>query len=224
VGYAEVAAGEAAADEDALAALPALRQAVLRASRLGGHGALHWAGDAGRAGELAAVAAARDPRVMVALSAAQREPLEIEAGVIGEAELGEAKVWNELDAMDAVSLTKGCWMGQEIVRRVHVLGEVQRRRMGVVIDTPHGQGWAGARLEGPDGTPAGVVTRAARSASLDATIGQAFVRRAAWPAGSPLVAVRDDGARAAARAADLPFVRRREPAGGTPISPPVGTP
>ncbi|MEO6462447.1 MAG: glycine cleavage T C-terminal barrel domain-containing protein, partial [Candidatus Eisenbacteria bacterium] len=215
---------DASADESALAAVPARRQAVLRASRLGGHGALHWAGDAGRAGELAALAAARDPRVTLALSAEELALLEIEAGTIGAAELAEARVWNELDAMSAVSLTKGCWMGQEIVRRVHVLGEVQRRRMGIVLETLDGQGWAGALLQGADGTPAGVVTRAARSAALGATIGQAFVRRAAWPAGSPLVAVRGDGARAAAASAALPFVQRRGSAAGRPISPPVGTP
>jgi folate-binding protein YgfZ len=195
--------------EDALALVPARRQAVLRASRLGGHGALHWSrGD--RAEELARVAARRDPGVTLALSDTERGPLEIEAGVLGEAELAEARVWNELDAMDAVSLTKGCWMGQEIVRRVHVLGEVQRRRTGVVLDTPHGVGWEGAALEGEDGAPAGVITRAARSRTLGRTVAQAFVRRASWAPGSRLVAVRPDGARTAAITAALPFVRRLE--------------
>jgi folate-binding protein YgfZ len=195
---------------------------VLRASRLGGLGALHWAAG-GRADELAALAALAatgDPplTLTLALSAEQRDPLEIEAGVIGAAELAEARVWNELDAMDAVSLTKGCWMGQEIVRRVHVLGEVQRHLTGVVLDAPHGQGWAGAALSTGDGTKAGVLTRAARSALLGRTLALGFVRRASWEPGSALVAVRKDGAHAAATTAALPFVRR------APASPPAETP
>ena len=213
-GLAEVTPGVGYAgsdvDEGPLETLPARRAVVLRASRMGGPGALHWADGGDRAAELAAVAARRDPRVTLALSATEREPLEIEAGTIGDAELAEAKVWNELDAMEAVSLTKGCWMGQEIVRRVHALGELQRKRTGVVLDVPHGQGWAGALLEDEGGAPAGVVTRAARSRALGRTVAQAFVRRAWWAEGSRLVAVRADGARAAAAVTALPFVRRLE--------------
>lgn len=215
VGY---AAGSGEPDPEDLASLPLRREAVLRASRLGGFGALHWALDGDRAGELAALATRRDAKVKIALSPAEREPLEIEAGAIGVAEIEEAKVWNELDAMDAVSLTKGCWMGQEIVRRVHALGELQRKRTGVVLDAPHGQGWARALLEDEAGVPAGVVTRAARSRALGATVAQAFVRRAHWAPGSRLVAVRPaDGARASATVAALPFVQRAAvPASVTP--------
>jgi folate-binding protein YgfZ len=206
--------GPDAADEAALAAVPRRLGAVLRASRLGGYGALHWAADGDRAGELARAAAR--PGVRIALSATERDPLEIEAGRIGAAELAEAKVWNELAAMHAVSLTKGCWMGQEIVRRVHAQGAIQRRLGGVELDAPHGAGWAGARLTAADGADAGVITRAARSAAAGRTVGLAFLRRGAWPAGTPLVAVRADGARAAARSADLPFVRRVPAGAGTP--------
>ena len=224
VGYAELPDDGGPLDgEDALAALPRRRQVVLRASRLGAHGALHWAAT-GRADELALLAATGDPVVTLALSAPQRDPLEIEAGVIGEAELALARVWNELDAMDAVSLTKGCWMGQEIVRRVHVLGEVQRRLTGVVLETPHGQGWAGAVLSSGEGAPAGVITRAARSASLGRTLALAFVHRASWAAGSALVAVRPDGTRARATTASLPFVRRIPGDARAPAIPPVETP
>ena len=207
VGFADVALDDPADDAGALALVPLRRQAVLRASRLGGLGALHWS-EGSRTEDLAAVAARREPRVGVLLSSEQRAPLEIEAGLAGEEELAEARVWNELDLMDAVSLTKGCWMGQEIVRRVHVLGEVKRRRTGVFLDTPHGQGWAGASLETGEGASAGIVTRAARSATLSRTVAQAFVARAAWQPGSPLVAVRPDGARARAETALLPFVAR----------------
>jgi folate-binding protein YgfZ len=203
-----------ASDEAALAAVPRRLGAVLRASRLGCYGALHWAADDDRAGELAR--AVTRPGVRTALSATERDPLEIEAGRIGTTELAEAKVWNELAAMHAVSLTKGCWMGQEIVRRVHARGEIQRRLGGVELDAPHGVGWAGARLTLADGADAGVITRAARSPHADRTVALAFLRRAAWPAGTPLVAVRADGTRAPAASADLPFVRRVPAGAGVP--------
>ena len=197
-------------DEAMLATVPAARHAVLRASRLGGFGALHWA-DGDRMAELAAAAAAGSG-VTIALSATQLDPLEIAAGRISAAELAEAKVWNELGVMSAVSLTKGCWMGQEIVRRVHVLGETRRLLRGVTIATPHGVGWAGATLEDAAGA-AGVVTRAARAPVLEATIGLAFVRRELTP-GATLTARRTDGACATATVHPLPFVARR-PAGAT---------
>jgi folate-binding protein YgfZ len=223
VGYDEAQGAAGTALED----VPARRQAILRASRLGGHGALHWSA-AGRAGELAAAVTAAGSggsgAVTVALSATQRDPLEIEAGRLGAAELAEAKVWNELGAMHAVSLTKGCWMGQEIVRRVHARGEVQRRLAGVVLEVPHGTGWDGARLETPGGAPAGTITRAARSPSLGTTVALAFVHRAAWTPGSPLVAVRGNGVRAPATTAGLPFVRRVPDGAGTPAFQPVEIP
>jgi folate-binding protein YgfZ len=223
VGYAANAAAPPAGEGEALAGVPLRRQAILRASRLGGFGALHWAA-AGRAGELAAAAARRDPRVTVVLSEQDRDPLEIEAGRIGAAELAEARVWNELGAMHAVSLDKGCWMGQEIVRRVQVRGEVKRRLGGIVLETPHGQGWAGAALETPGGASAGVVTRAARSPLLGRTLGLAFVDRGSGAAGTPLVAVRADGARAPATPAALPFVRRLPEGAGAPAYQPMEIP
>ncbi len=195
---------EALEDEAVLATVPAARHAVLRASRLGGYGALRWA-DGDRMAELAAAAG---PGVTLALSATQLDPLEIAAGRIAAAELAEAKVWNELAVMSAVSLTKGCWMGQEIVRRVHVLGETRRLLRGVRLETPHGVGWAGATLEDAAGAAAGTVTRAARAPFLGATIGLAFVRREALP-GATLTARRADGAAAAATVHALPFVARR---------------
>ena len=226
VGYAEPGTGGGPLDDPAvLALLPRRRQVVLRASRLGGHGALHWS-RAGSGEELDRLVARRDPAVKLARSAEERDPLEIEAGVIGEPELAEARVWNELDRMDAVSLTKGCWMGQEIVRRVHVLGEIKRRLAGVALDTPDTRGWAGATLSIGEGAPAGIVTRAAHSVSLGRAVGLAFVPRAAWAPGSALVAARKDGTRVAATTTALPFVRRSERSPGTPArpAPPVETP
>ena len=93
------------------------------------------------------------------------------------------------------------FMGQEILNRVLSQGAVQRRLTGLVLDVPHGTGWAGALLETADGKPAGVITRAARHPALGQTIAFAFVRRASWTPGTELVA------RAAGAAADAAGVR-----------------
>jgi len=208
VGYAPDGPAEddpALEEEEALAAVPAARHAVLRASRLGGFGVLHWAtGD--RTGELAAAATAG---AVTALSPTQLDPLEIACGRVGAAELAGSAVWNELGLMSGVSLAKGCWMGQEIVRRVHVKGETKRLLTGLVLETPHGVGWAGAALVDGEGAAAGTVTRAARLAEPAVTGALAFVRRDRLAPGTELVAVRGDGTRVAARLHALPFVRRR---------------
>jgi len=192
-------------DEDALADLPLARGAVIRASRLGGYGALHLS-EAGMDEVAAAAAAGAVPL----LSAVDLDPLEIAAGRAGDPELSEAKVWNELGLMNAVNFTKGCFMGQEILNRVLSQGAVQRKLTGLVLDVPHGTGWAGATLETADGKPAGVITRAARHAALGQTIAFAFVRRASWAAGTELVAraaeAPKDAAGARAVVVPLPFV------------------
>jgi folate-binding protein YgfZ len=195
--------------EEALALVPANRQAMLRATRLGGFGVLHWPGGPSPSG---------------LLSAAEIEALEIMAGRMAAPELAEAKVWNELGVLAAVSLTKGCWMGQEIVRRVHSRGEVKRRLGGVTLDAPDAAGLCGARLEMADGAPVGVVTRAARSVDAGLTVGLAFLDRAAWDAGAPLVAVRGNGTRLAARRTPLPLVRRVPTGAGIPLFEPLETP
>jgi hypothetical protein len=56
------------------------------------------------------------------------------------------------------------------------------------------------------------------------TVGLAFLDRAAWDAGAPLVAVRGDGTRLAARRTPLPFVRRVPTGAGIPLFEPLETP
>jgi folate-binding protein YgfZ len=216
VGY-DAAAGqpEEDLDEDALADLPLARGAVIRASRLGGYGALHLS-EAG----MDEVAAAAGAGAVPLLSAVDLDPLEIAAGRAGDPELSEAKVWNELGLMNAVNFTKGCFMGQEILNRVLSQGAVQRRLTGLVLDVPHGTGWAGALLETADGKPAGVITRAARHAALGQTIAFAFVRRASWAPGTELVArAAGDASGARAVVAPLPFVHYGPAAAAPPYLP-----
>ena len=148
-----------------LAALPRRLEAMLLASRYGGTGILDWSGPLEGAADDEAI----DAR-------------EILAGRPGPPEIAEAKVWNELGAMDAVSFAKGCFMGQEILNRVESQGNLQRRlvRLSMRDDVP--ADWRGAALEDAAGLDAGVITRAARGHAF------AFARRGAWDRGTRLVA------------------------------------
>jgi len=159
---AQVAPAEDLDDPAALAAVPRRREAMLLASRYGGSGFLDWSGPLEGAADDEAI----DAR-------------EIAAGRPGAPEIAEARVWNELGVMDAVSFTKGCFMGQEILNRVQAQGNLQRRLVRLALS---GEVAAGAALEDQQGLDAGVVTRAAQGRAF------AFARRGAWDQGTQLVA------------------------------------
>jgi tRNA-modifying protein YgfZ len=42
-----------------------------------------------------------------------------------------------LEALDAISYSKGCYPGQEVIARVHFLGKVKHRLAVLSLDTPH---------------------------------------------------------------------------------------
>jgi aminomethyltransferase len=137
------------------------------------------------------------------------EILRIEAGVPGAgAELGEQALPAELGLLErAVSFTKGCYTGQEVVARMHSRGRVGHLLVGIALD-------AEGALPGP-GAP--IVAGAARVGELTSAtcsphvgpIGLGFVRSGHHAAGTPLVV-----AGRGARVAPLPFVRRA--AGASP--------
>src|SRR5690606_33020202 len=67
-----------------------------------------------------------------------------------------------LDALGAISFTKGCYPGQEIVARAHHLGTVKRRMRRFTAERPLAPA-PGAEVLDADGTPVGEVVDAARS-------------------------------------------------------------
>jgi folate-binding protein YgfZ len=169
---------DALADEATLASVPRLRQAMLLGSRYGGAGVIDWSG----------------PRTEASAEATV-DALEIAAGRPGPAEFAAARVFNELGRMDAVSFTKGCFMGQEILNRVHAQGNLQRRLVTLAFEDPvdmgsggAGSGWSGALVTDASGEPAGEVTRAARAPGSDRPVAFAFVKRGAWTPGTRLFA------------------------------------
>ncbi len=99
------------------------------------------------------------------------------------AELGPEVLFNEAGLDTAVSFTKGCYLGQEIVERVDARGKVGRRLMGLVIE--------GSGVPAPGGVIAngeralGEVTSSARVGARVLAMG--YIHRADNAPGSRLV-------------------------------------
>jgi folate-binding protein YgfZ len=85
---------------------------------------------------------------------------------------------------EAISFTKGCYLGQETVARIDALGHVNQRLVGVRF-LASGVPEAGT-VVARDGQKAGRVTSAAYSPQLRAPLALAMVRRAANSPGTRL--------------------------------------
>lgn len=90
------------------------------------------------------------------------------------------------DALNALSYTKGCYTGQEVVARVHFRGHVNRHLRGVIRTGSEAPAPTGAQLIDPSGKIVGEVRSAVRSPRLGG-IGLAMIRREVSP-GSTLQA------------------------------------
>ena len=153
---------------------------VVRASEVGGPGmVLH-------------VAAARAPALWDALVARGAEPCGMEALEGRRVEVGVPRVGLDMDLTvlalevpveDALSTTKGCYLGQEVVARGTARGHVNRGLVGLVIDGPVPPGGAPLVRDGKD---VGRLTTVAYSFGLDAPAALGFVRREHWEPGTEL--------------------------------------
>ena len=112
------------------------------------------------------------------LDAAAVETFRIERGIPEWGhELNENVIPNEagLD-QTAVSYTKGCYVGQEVISRLKSLGHVNRQLCG--IQSIDGSVLTeGDKLLNDSGQQTGFVTSATRSQQLGAWIGMAYVKR-----------------------------------------------
>jgi tRNA-modifying protein YgfZ len=140
----------------------------------------------------------------VAAGAEALERLRVAAGVpgIGRELSEEFNPWESgLDA--AVSLTKGCYLGQEVVARLHHYGKVRRRLSGILLLEPEPPE-PGAQVFS-DGVRIGSITSAAISPDSAAAMALAHVAIEAATPGRE-VAVEWGGRRRAGRIVSLPFL------------------
>ncbi len=92
-------------------------------------------------------------------------------------ELSEDVIPNEAGLDErAVSYTKGCYLGQEIISRIKSLGHVNRHLRGIRL-TGGSDLQPGDKLVPEDGKPIGTVTSAYKSDRLGGWIGLAYLRR-----------------------------------------------
>jgi folate-binding protein YgfZ len=99
-------------------------------------------------------------------------------------DFGEDNLPQETGEDEAVSYTKGCYLGQEVVARLHYRGQVSKLLCGLTIDADEvpGPGTALAL----DERQAGRVTSATRSPRMGSVVGIAMLQRRAAEVGTRL--------------------------------------
>lgn len=138
------------------------------------------------------------------ISPATFEALRVEAGVTTQnGELDDVLALEGKLAPEAISFTKGCYLGQEVMARIDARGHVNRTLVGITLD---GDAPAprGATLRAAD-KDVGRVTSSVVSPTLGKPIALAYLRREHASPGTPITVKSDAGERAATVAA-LPFV------------------
>ena len=179
---------------------------ILRATHTGEDG-FDLVCAAGSAGELwdALVAAGARPAGADAL-----EVLRIEAGIARYgADADDSNVVTEANLDDAVSYTKGCYVGQEIIARIRWRGHVAKKLTGLLLDGTGAAARRGARLKTADGArDAGRVTSVAHSPRLGRQIALGYVKYDFLEPGTRLVVAGEgDADGGSATVAALPLVR-----------------
>jgi folate-binding protein YgfZ len=131
------------------------------------------------------------------------EILRAEAGIprFGQ-DFGPENFPQETGIEEAVSYTKGCYLGQEVVARIHYRGGVQNVLRGLVFADGDEAPGPGAKVL-YEGRESGRATTVARSPSLGKTIGLGILHRRAAEPGTQ-VEVESSGT---AEVRELPLVR-----------------
>jgi len=111
------------------------------------------------------------------------ETVRVRSGVPAVAgEISEDANPLEVQLEGLVSFTKGCYVGQEVVARLHAYDKVQRRLVRLVGDSPIAPG---SELT-CDGKRAGIVTSVAHIYTGDSHVALGFARRDYWSDGTVL--------------------------------------
>ncbi len=173
---------------------------VVRTSSTGEEGYEIWAGAEGvkRIWELALASADE----MLSCGTEALESLRIEAGIPRYGpDFGEDTLPLEAGLLNALSFTKGCYVGQEIVERARSRGHVNWNLVGLIVDSPQPP-LAGEKFLS-EGKEIGEVTSACVSPTLSKTIALGYARREVSEPGTKLRLASG----AAVEVAALPFYR-----------------
>ena len=116
--------------------------------------------------------------------------------------MDDTNIVTETNLDDAVSYTKGCYVGQEIIVRIKHRGHVAKKLTGLRFETDRDVE-PGTIIKSTDGAEIGKVTSTVVSPKLGRTIGLGYVRHEYLAAGTKVVV--SDGI--AATVSELPFMR-----------------
>ncbi len=138
------------------------------------------------------------------------ETLRIEAGIPRYGiDMDETNVVTESLAEDeAVSYQKGCYIGQEIIARIHWRGHVAKKLTGLIFDDKAQDisTASAAKIRSTDGKEIGRITSQTLSPRLNKSVALAYVKYDYLAPDTPVHVVTDDTEHAA-RVAALPLVR-----------------
>ena len=136
------------------------------------------------------------------VSEATAEVLRIEAGIPRYGvDMDESTVVTETNLDDAVSFTKGCYLGQEIIVRIKHRGHVAKKITGITFSDPF-EIENGAKILSLDEKEIGRITSSAFSPKLNRTIALGYVKYDFLAPGTEVQVLNTRGV-----IADLPIVR-----------------
>jgi folate-binding protein YgfZ len=136
------------------------------------------------------------------------ETARIEAGIprFG-ADMDESNLPMECVEARAMSFNKGCYIGQEVLNRIHAIGHVTKELRGLrLADDLKMLPQKGDKLF-RNGKEMGYITSAVKSPSLNANIALGYVRREANQIGTDLV-LKAASAESQAKIVELPFAKQ----------------
>ena len=130
---------------------------------------------------------------VVPVGEAAWEMSRVEAGIaVWGHELDESVLLPEADLTDMVSYTKGCYVGQEIVARLHARGHANRALRRILLEDTAPVPKPGATLHVPEtGDPPGhnigrITSAVASPLYDDRALALGYVRREHWDEGTPV--------------------------------------
>lgn len=134
------------------------------------------------------------------------EVLRIEHGIpVYGIDMDETTIVPEIGIDGLISYQKGCYIGQEIIARIHFRGHVAKRLTGLSWPTQPGilpETLKGSELTSKDGKSAGRITSVTISPALEKAIALAYVRYDYLAEGTELMAGEQS-----VKVTDLPFLK-----------------
>ena len=107
----------------------------------------------------------------------------------------------------AIDYAKGCYIGQEVISRIKMSGQTNKRLCGLVAVSDASIDAGMRLLSAPDGKDVGWITSVTMSQRVGRQIGLGFIKRGYQEMGATLDAARQDGGGTArVQIAALPFV------------------